>query len=99
METTPAGNKKLTLEDKLALVKTKKDSISHITVDETKCLKCQNKPCLTICPSKTYEEINGKIVVNYENCLECGTCRVACTDGAIDWQNPRGKFGVAFING
>ena len=92
-------NKKLTIEEKLALVKTKKDSVSHITVDQERCEACQNKVCLTICPAKTYEEIEGKIVVAYENCLECGSCRFACTDGAIHWENPRGKFGVTFING
>jgi ferredoxin like protein len=92
-------NKKMTLENKLALVKTKKDTISHIELDESICARCLDKSCLTICPAKTYEEINGRIHIAYENCLECGSCRVACPSGGIKWQNPRGRFGVTFLNG
>jgi ferredoxin like protein len=99
MENIPKEKKKMSLEDKLALVKTKKDTVSHITVDLDKCVVCKNKVCLFICPAKTYEEIDGKLVVNYENCLECGTCRIVCEDGVIQWENPRGKFGVTFLNG
>ncbi len=90
---------KRTLEQKLALVKTRKDPSSHIEVDQDLCSRCPNKVCLTICPAKTYEEINGRIHAAYENCLECGGCRIACPSGGIRWDNPRGKFGVTFLNG
>ncbi|MBU1923980.1 MAG: 4Fe-4S dicluster domain-containing protein [Candidatus Omnitrophica bacterium] len=87
------------LEDKLFLVKTKKDKESHIKIDHAKCKDCAPKVCLTVCPANTYEEINCRIEASYENCLECGSCQVACTKGAIEWQNPRGGFGVTFFNG
>jgi len=93
------GRKKMTLEQKLALVKTRKDSVSHIEVDQGLCSRCSQKVCLTICPAKTYEEINGRIHTAYENCLECGSCRLVCPLGGIKWENPRGKFGVIFLNG
>ncbi|MBF0531958.1 MAG: 4Fe-4S dicluster domain-containing protein [Candidatus Omnitrophica bacterium] len=89
----------MTLEDKLFLVKTKKDTVSHIKVNSKMCKHCASKMCLIVCPAKTYEERKGVIEANYENCLECGSCRVICTDGAIEWENPRGGFGVTFING
>ena len=91
--------KKLSLEDKLYLVKTKKDQVSHIKIDRKVCRLCREKTCLFVCPANTYEERDGKIEASYENCLECGSCRVACADGAIKWQNPRGGFGVSFVNG
>ena len=91
--------RKLKLEDKLFLVKTKKDKISHIRIDREKCKDCSDKACLTICPANTYEEIDGGIEAAYENCLECGSCGVACRQGAITWENPRGGFGVTYING
>lgn len=87
------------LEEKLFLVKNKKDTVSHIKIDHKACLECEHEICLIICPAKTYEKKHGKITANYENCLECGSCRVACTDGAIVWENPRGGFGVSFSNG
>ena len=37
-------------------------------------------------------EVN--IVISFEACLECGTCRIACE--FIDWRNPKGGFGVCF---
>lgn len=97
-ETRPK-DKKLSLEDKLFLVKTKKDTVSHIQIDREKCQRCFHKICLSVCPAKTYEERNGTIEAAYENCLECGSCRVICRDGAIKWENPRGGMGVTFING
>lgn len=89
----------LSLEGKLFLVKTRKDSVSHIAVDRDICSECRDKVCLFVCPSGTYEEVEGEIKVAYENCLECGSCRVACISGAIAWKNPRGGFGVTYVNG
>lgn len=97
--TEQVNNSRKTLEQKLALVKTRKDSVSHIELDQDLCSRCSDKACLTICPAKTYEELDGRIHVAYENCLECGSCRLACPSGAVRWENPRGKFGVTFLNG
>lgn len=91
--------KSLSLEDKLFLVKTRKDSKAHITIMEEKCRDCSHKICLIVCPAGTYQERNGKIEADYENCLECGSCRVACTACAIVWENPNGGFGISFVNG
>ncbi len=91
-----------TIEDKLYLVQYHHASESHIQVNEGICRSCGiDRICLTICPAKVYELDEGanKIRVNFENCLECGTCWVACTEGAIDWRNPQGGFGVRFRHG
>jgi len=93
------GAKKLSLEEKLFLMETKKDRVSHIKIDQKKCRSCRHKACLIVCPAKTYENRHGKIEVSFENCLECGSCRVACKEKAISWENPRGGFGVIFKNG
>ena len=88
-----------TIEEKLGTVKTKKDSQSHIEIDQIICKDCGHKRCIKVCPANTYEELDGEIKIAYENCLECGSCRVICKKGAISWQNPRGGFGVKFFNG
>ncbi|ANP91137.1 MULTISPECIES: ferredoxin family protein [Rhizobium] len=51
-----------------------------------------------ICPAKCYElnEI-GQVAIVSDGCLECGTCRVLCeASGDIEWNYPRGGFGVLF---
>jgi ferredoxin like protein len=31
-----------------------------------------------------------------DGCLECGTCRVVCAPGNVDWDYPRGGYGILF---
>ncbi|MCD6450996.1 MAG: 4Fe-4S dicluster domain-containing protein [Acidobacteria bacterium] len=89
--------KKLSLEDRLYLVKRKLDKISHIEVDQEAFKRAKDPAILYICPAKVYErnEETGECIVNFENCLECGTCQVACPD-IVRWKNPMGGFGVSY---
>jgi len=85
------------LEDKMFLTNFKRDEKSHLEVDNEICRNCRERPCLTFCPAGNYvEEEDGKIVVSYEGCFECGTCRIACPLKAIKWSYPRGGFGVCY---
>ena len=54
--------------------------------------------CTTVCPAKVYEweADHKKIVVNYENCIECGACRMLCPYDNIACEWPRGGFGVQY---
>ncbi len=90
---------KMRLEDKLYLNGYKIDEIggSHLHIkDPDVCKTCELKQCLYICACKVYEmdENTDKIVINYDACVECGTCRIACDN--IDWRYPRGGFGIAY---
>jgi len=51
-----------------------------------------------VCPAKCYELTeSGKVEATIDGCLECGTCRVLCeASGEIEWNYPRGGFGVLF---
>jgi ferredoxin like protein len=72
----------------------------HIILDKTICAKCEEKPCLVVCPAVLYTLKGGEINFDYAGCLECGTCRVMCKNkGIIGWNYPRGTFGVAFRYG
>ncbi len=88
---------KATIEDKLFLVKYKPDKESHIVVDQEKFKADKQKAVLYICPAKVYElnEETGECMVAFENCLECGTCRVACME-YVEWKYPKGGFGVQY---
>ncbi len=86
----------LNADEKLATLRFICDNKSHITVDNNKCKNCNEKVCLNCCPADVYEQIEDKIEVNYENCLECGTCTICCPYGAINWNYPQGAKGVRY---
>jgi len=41
----------------------------------------------------------GELHFQYEDCIECGTCKIICPKGAVEWNYPRGTFGVTFRYG
>lgn len=91
------------LDDKLYKVRFNTDKQSHIKIAKPDvCLnQCKKKFCTMICPAHVYDwdEEEKRISVGYEGCLECGTCRIACPFGNIQWSYPRGGFGVSWKNG
>jgi ferredoxin like protein len=92
----------MSLDERLGLDKYELDKLGHIGVDQSLCRTCASKPCLTVCPAKVYSQPLDEIVVAYENCLECGTCQIACNTGGrrgITWRYPRGGFGIAYRHG
>lgn len=69
----------------------------HLSIKNKKmCAKCKDTACVFVCPVKNYQKVNGDIEVSWEGCLECGSCRVACKHGAIEWNYPQGGFGIKY---
>lgn len=52
----------------------------------------------TLCPAGCYSVAeSGQVEVAADGCLECGTCRIVTTKtGEIEWNYPRGGFGVLY---
>ncbi|MFZ6029532.1 MAG: 4Fe-4S dicluster domain-containing protein [Chloroflexota bacterium] len=53
------------------------------------CLHCQNAPCVEVCPVQaTYHREDGLVVMNYERCIGCRYCQVACPYDArrFNWE-------------
>ena len=88
------------LDEKLNVNKYDVDKEVHIIVNENICNGCSLHQCVSICPAGCYRQAsNEQIVFSYEGCLECGSCRIICTSGAINWRLPRGGFGICYEYG
>ena len=96
MDNLPKAN----VEEKLGTLTYKADHQSHISIKSPQpCLEqCETKPCTTVCPATVYrwEEAQKKIQVSFENCIECGACRMVCPYDNIACHWPRGGFGVQY---
>jgi len=89
----------LTIEQRLSVNNTKRDKVSHLNIERPDfCLECVVRECTIVCPANTYvwNEENQRIIVNFENCLECGTCRALCSHCNISWRNPFGGMGICY---
>jgi ferredoxin like protein len=90
----------MNIEEKLFYVRYNIDHENpHIVIDKGKCKGCIENPCLLICPVGAYKKEGDEIFVSWQDCMECGTCRVSCPQGAIQWEFPRGGYGVCFRYG
>ncbi len=51
-----------------------------------------------LCPAGCYSETeSGQVEVAADGCLECGTCRIVTREtGEVEWNYPRGGFGVLY---
>ena len=88
--------------ERLFTIRYKCDDQSHLIIKEhDTCAKCATKDCNYFCPSDVYEwdKIGKKTTVAFENCIECGTCRIACPSHNIAWVYPKGGHGITYKYG
>lgn len=73
---------------------------AHIRItDPSVCtVDCHSKPCTFCCPAGCYtKEGDGRVTLITDGCMECGTCRIICTEFRnIQWEYPRGGYGILF---
>lgn len=88
------------IQDKLSTIKYNCDSKTHLICNQKKCVLCKEKTCTFVCPAGVYstDEQTKETIVQYENCLECGACKIACPHNAIEWHYPNAGCGVIFKN-
>ena len=76
------------------------DQPCHLKIgDAAKCDECQRRfgaPCTRFCPAEVYRLEDGKLEIDFSNCLHCKTCRIKCPMGNIDWTFPQGGDGPRY---
>ncbi len=91
---------KANIKAKLGLDTIKTDTQKHITVKREICKDCAERYCLYVCPAQVYIlNKDNEIELDLDGCLECGTCKIACLRKSMDWNYPRGGFGVQYKHG
>lgn len=80
------------LADRVAKLTYNDDNVSHIKVlNPTSNFM---KKLVTLCPTKCYSEENGKVLIQHEGCVDCGTC-----SQETEWKHPRGEKGIHYQYG
>lgn len=85
-------------DEKLITVKCVSDKESHLVPTVADCRRCEEKACLYVCPAGVYEWNDNEqcLSVRFENCLECGACRIACKKQSLEWKYPRANYGITY---
>lgn len=74
------------------IVVEEKTSAGHIFYFSRPCLHCQSAPCVEVCPvGATYHREDGVVVMDYDRCIGCRYCQVACPFDArkFNWTENR----------
>lgn len=101
--TTNSALPKLNVEEKLFQNRYRVDAgRPHIRItDPAKCADCATLACTVCCPAGCWRaeegaDLKARIDLVVDGCLECGTCRLVCSADNVDWNYPRGGFGILF---
>ena len=52
-------------------------------VVDDKCILCKHKDCVEVCPVDCFYEGENTLVINPDECIDCGVCEPECPIGAI----------------
>jgi ferredoxin like protein len=88
--------KQTSVEERLAVNKYSIDRDVHIRVDAEICRTCDMLYCVVACPAQCFKPTGEGVTFSFEGCLECGSCRIVCPKGAVDWTLPRAGFGISY---
>jgi ferredoxin len=55
--------------------------MSYLVIDN--CVKCKHTTCVSVCPVDCFYEGPDMLVINPEECIDCGVCVPECPADAI----------------
>ena len=60
-----------------------------------KCVMCKHTTCVSVCPVDCFYEGENMLVINPDECIDCGVCEPECPEDAIKPDSdPEGEGGV-----
>lgn len=71
------------------------------------CIKCKYTDCVEVCPVDCFYEGANMLVINPEECIDCGVCEPECPaeaivpdteDGTEQWVEVNAKYSEAWPN-
>ncbi len=80
------------MADRIANLNYNDDSLAHIKVLNPS--SEYMKKMVILCPAKCYSEEGGKVIIQHEGCIDCGTC-----SEETEWKHPRGEKGIHYQYG
>ena len=80
------------MADRIANLNYNDDSLAHIKVLNPS--SDYMKKMVILCPAKCYSEEGGKVIIQHEGCVDCGTC-----SQETEWRHPRGEKGIHYQYG
>ena len=76
------------------------DQPCHLKIkDHSRCEECERRfgsPCTRFCPAEVYRRDEGRLQIDFSNCLHCKTCRIKCPMENVDWTFPQGGDGPRY---
>ena len=72
-----------------------------------KCIKCKHTDCVDVCPVDCFYEGENMLVINPDECIDCGVCEPECPvdailsdteEGATDWLELNDKYSREWPN-
>ncbi len=52
-------------------------------VVDDKCILCKHTSCVEVCPVDCFYEGENMLVINPDECIDCGVCEPECPEDAI----------------
>ena len=72
--------------------------MTYVVTDN--CIKCKFTDCVEVCPVDCFYEGENMLVINPEECIDCGVCEPECpieaikpeADDLVDWVEHNKKY-------
>jgi ferredoxin len=70
------------------------------------CIKCKYTDCVEVCPVDCFYEGENMLVINPDECIDCGVCEPECpveaikpeTEDNISWQEINREYSMKWPN-